>query len=327
MANFYKHKMIIVTGGAGFIGSHLVEMLVEQGAFVRVVGTQPPSQLKFLQDVKASIDYHQVDLLSPLDSYQSLFKNQTLVFHLAARVAGIEYNRHHPATMLRDNSQMALNVFEAARIAKVDRIQFVSSACVYPRYCTIPTPESEGFLDEPEPTNYGYGWAKRFGELVAKTYAQEFKLGVSIVRPYNCYGPRDDFNPATSHVIPALIRRVLSKEDPIVVWGDGTATRSFLYVEDFARGLTEAMEHYPQPDAVNIGTNEEVTIKELIELIVKISGVKSNIEFDSTKPNGQPRRNCNTAKAINKIGFKAKVDLATGLKNTIEWYQQYGQKN
>lgn len=322
-SNFWQGKRVVVTGGAGFIGSHLTKRLVKKGAWVTVMGRRPLTQINSLASLSPkAFTYVTLDLGRPTPRLFSLLKGQDIVFHLAGRIAGIEFNRNHPATMLRDNLRQTLNILEIARKAKIDRFQFVSSACVYPRFCTIPTPESEGFLDEPEPTNYGYGWAKRIGEVLAKTYAQEYGMKISIVRPYNCYGPFDNFAPETSHVIPALIKRVIGGENPVIVWGDGTPTRSFLYVEDLARGLMAAVEKYPEPDPINLGTEEEISIKDLIKLIIKISGRKSRIVFDKTKPNGQPRRNCDTRKAREKIGFKAKINLSEGLKRTLVWYQQ-----
>ena len=320
--SFWKGKRVLVTGGNGFVGSHLTEILLTQGAGVTVVGREKPSGVRFLDLKNPSIRYHSVDLSSTRPTVISLCRNKDVVFHLAARVAGIGYNSTHPATMLRDNLAMAMTMFEAARLAQVPRMQFVSSACVYPRFCTIPTPESEGLLDEPEPTNYGYGWAKRMGEILARSYADEYGMKISIVRPYNGYGPRDNFDPRTSHVIPALIRRVVSGENPVVVWGDGSPTRSFLYVSDFARGLMEAVEKYPEPDPVNIGTEEEIRIGDLAKLVVELSGSKAQVIFDTTRPNGQPRRNCDTRKAKEKIGFTARVPLREGLKKTIEWYRK-----
>ncbi len=320
--NFWQGKRVLVTGGTGFIGSHLTEMLVARGAKVTVVGKEKRREVRFLDLKNPSIVYREVDLSSLGFRIIEVCRGKDVVFHLAARVAGIGYNSTHPATMLRDNLALALTIFEAARQAKVCRMQFVSSACVYPRYCTIPTPETEGFSEEPEPTNFGYGWAKRMGEVLAKTFAEEHGMKVSIVRPYNAYGPRDNFEPETSHVIPALIRRVVGGENPLVVWGDGSPTRSFLYVEDFARGLLEAVEKYPVPDPVNIGTDEEITIKDLVSLMIKLFGSRARILFDKTKPNGQPRRNCDTRKAKAKIGFRARVPLREGLMRTIEWYKR-----
>ena len=249
------------------------------------------------------------------------------VFHLAASVGGIHYNQAHPAALLHQNLLPTLNVFEAARKAKVARMLLVSSACVYPRFCTLPTPEGEGFKDEPEPTNYGYGWAKRVAEILAKTYHQEYALPIGIVRPYNTYGPGDNFDPAKSHVIPAIIKRVLDGEDPLVVWGDGSATRSFIFVTDVVRGLMLALEKYPLPDPINLGTAEEIRIKDLAELIIKLSGKKTKIKFDTRKPNGQPRRNCAVVKAKKILSFTAEIKLQQGLPQVISYYRDYVKKN
>ena len=213
-------------------------------------------------------------------------------------------------------------MIEAARCTNVERFLVVSSACIYPADAKIPTAESEGFLREPEPTNGGYGWAKRMAEKLGMYYSQQYGMKVGIVRPYNAYGPRDHFDPEKSHVIPALIKRVFDGENPLRVWGSGNQTRAFLYVEDFAKGLIDAIDKYPVADPINIGTNEEVSIKDLVEMIVSISGKKINIEFDTLKPDGSPRRNSDNTKAIDKIGFRAQTKLVDGLKKTIDWYKK-----
>jgi GDP-L-fucose synthase len=240
--------------------------------------------------------------------------------NLAARVGGIEFNRNHQATMLKDNLLIATVMIEAARKAAVERFLVVSSACIYPRDAMIPTPETEGFKEEPEPTNGGYGWAKRMAEKLGQYYGEEFGMKVSIVRPYNCYGPRDHFDPKKSHVIPALIKRVLDGENPLQVWGSGKQTRAFLYVEDMAEGMIQAIEKYPMVDPVNLGTDEEVSIREVIKKIISISGVKTKVIYDTSKPDGSPRRNSNNVKAKRKIGFEAKIKLDEGLEKTIQWY-------
>jgi GDP-L-fucose synthase len=199
-----------------------------------------------------------------------------------------------------------------------------SSACVYPRFCTIPTPEEEGFKDMPEPTNDGYGFAKRVEEFLGQKYAKQYGMKIAIARPYNAFGPRDNFNPESSHVIPALIKKVLDAPDgsTVEVWGNGKQSRAFLYVEDFARGLMEITEKYAVADVLNIGTNKETTIEDLVNLIVKLSNKQVKIHFDATKPTGQPRRNCDNRKAKEKIAFEANISLSDGLKRTIDWYIQ-----
>jgi len=319
--NFWKNKKVLVTGGAGFIGSHVVEKLVDRGAKVAVLDTMRNGSKANLAAVIKKISIIVGDCTNPADALKAC-RGQDVVMNIAARVGGIEYNRLHQATMLRDNLLIGTIMIEAARVAKVERFLAVSSACVYPRDCSIPTPETEGFMDEPEPTNGGYGWAKRMSEKLAEYYAEEFGMKVAIVRPYNCYGPRDHFDPAVSHVIPALIKRVFDGENPVIVWGNGKQTRAFLYVEDMAEGMIAAIENYPVADPINLGTDDEISIKELIEKIVDLSGIKTKVKFDTTKPNGSPRRNSYNKKAIKKTGFVAKTSLAVGLQKTIAWYRE-----
>lgn len=321
MNNFWINKKVLVTGGAGFIGSHVVDKLVERGAKVTVFDNLQNGNLVNLENSKNKIEFIKDDC-SDTSSLDVACKGKDVVMNLAARVGGIEYNRTHQATMLRDNLIIGTNVIEAAYKNNVERFLVVSSACVYPRNCSVPTPETEGFLDEPEPTNGGYGWAKRMAEKLGEYYAKEFGMKVAIVRPYNCYGPRDHFDPDTSHVIPALIKRVMDGEDPVNVWGTGKQTRAFLYVEDLTEGMILATEKYPNLDPVNLGTDEEVSIKDLTYKIIAISGKKPKVVFDTTKPDGSSRRNSDNRKALDKLGFISKVKLDEGLKNTIEWYKK-----
>lgn len=322
MNKFWKNKKVLVTGGAGFIGSHVVEDLLKLGARPTVLDNLENGSIKNLENVKNELEFIKGDCREKSIAEKAC-ERKDIVMNLAARVGGIEYNRKHQATMMRDNLLTSTVMIEASRRANVERFLVVSSACVYSGNCSVPTPESEGFLDEPEGTNGGYGWAKRMAELLGKYYREEFGMKVGIARPYNCYGPRDHFDPQYSHVIPALIKRVFDRENPIRVWGTGRQTRAFLYVEDFVRGLILTIEKYPVADAVNIGTDEEVTIAELIKKIVKISNVKTRIVFDSTKPDGSPRRNSDNTKAKKKLGFEAEVGLDEGLNKTIEWYKKF----
>ena len=292
-AAFWKGRHVLVTGGGGFIGSHLVELLVDLGASVRILGRSEAACWRFLPHLKGRADAAACDLMDP-EATRRAFAGADLVMHLAAVVGGIEYNIKHPASIFRGNMQMLLNVLEAARLCKTEKLLATSSACVYPRHCSIPTPESEGFKDRPEPTNEGYGWAKRMLEFLCEAYVREYGMFIRIARPYNAYGPRDNFDPASSHVIPALIHRVESGENPLVVWGDGTATRGFLHARDFALGLMAVIERSPQVEAINIGPSEEMSIRELAETIVRASGRDTSLVFDATKPAGQPRRCCDT---------------------------------
>ncbi len=319
MKNFFKDKKVLVTGGTGFVGSHVCQLLLQKGA--KVTTTTKSGSLKNISHIKNHLKIKKTDL-TDLHEAIRVTKNQDIVLNLASKVAGIQFNINHPATMFADNVQIAQNIASASVKNNVERLLMVSSACVYPRNCTIPTPETEGFLNDPEPTNLGYGWAKRVEELIARFYHLEYGLKVAIARPYNVYGPRDNFDPKISHVIPGLVKRVFDGENPLVVWGSGKQTRSFLYVEDLARGLLEITEKYPESDPLNIGNSEEVTIKKLASLIVNFSGKKTRIVFDTAKPDGQPRRNCDTKKAKAKIGFVAKTPLEIGLKKTIDWYKK-----
>jgi GDP-L-fucose synthase len=318
---FWTDKHVLVTGGTGFIGSHVVEKLVGLGARVSVLDKMRGGNIKNIGYLKDKVTFIQGDC-TDLSSAHKACDGKEVVMNLAAHVGGIEYNMAHQGTMLRDNISIASTMIEAARLARVERFLVVSSACVYPHDAKIPTPETEGMRSEPEPTNGGYGWAKRFAELLGKSYSEEFGMKVGIVRPYNAYGPRDRFDPDSSHVIPALIKRVMGGENPVVVWGSGKQTRAFLYVEDFADGLIQAIEKYPAPDPLNIGTDEEVSIADLIALIVRLSGKKVKIKFDTSKPDGSPRRNSDNTKAKKMLRFTANTKLAEGLAKTIKWYRQ-----
>lgn len=319
--SFWRGKKVLVTGGAGFIGSHLVEKLVQREAIVTVLDNLQSGRKKNLESVKNRIKFVKGNIQN-IARARKACRNQDIVMNLAAKIGGIEYNRTHQGTTLYQNLITSSTMIEAARLEGVKRFLVVSSACVYPRTCSIPTPELEGFLDEPEPAEGGYGWAKRMSELLGKYYAEEFGMKVSIVRPYNCYGPRDHFDSEKSHVIPALIKRVFDGENPVIVWGSGKQTRAFLYVEDLVEGMILAVEKYPVPDPINLGTDEEISIKELIGKIIKISGVKTRIVFDTSKPDGSPRRNSDNRKAQEKIGFKAKISLDNGLLKIITWYKK-----
>jgi GDP-L-fucose synthase len=321
MALFWNNKHVLITGGAGFVGSHVVELLLEDGARVRVVDNLSNGTLENLNKVKDRVEFIHGNLEN-LDDCKKSTKGMDVVLNLAAKVGGIKYNVEHPGTMFRDNVIINTNMLEAARINTVERFLVISSACVYTRYCKIPTPESEGFVGTPEPTNFGYGWAKRMAEIQADAYCREFNMKIAIARPYNAYGPRDHFDPEKSHVIPALIKRIFDGENPLTVWGNGEESRAFIYVRDLARGMLDLIEKHPEPDPVNIGTDEEMKIKELVKLLVGLSGTNPQISFDTSKPAGQPRRNCDTTRAKEKIGFVAKTKLEDGLRNTIEWYKE-----
>jgi GDP-L-fucose synthase len=249
--------------------------------------------------------------------------SKDVVVHLAAaKGGGIVHSMAHHGSLFRDNMLSCINVLDAARQSKPRRVVMVSSACVYPRDASVPTPEEDGSRDAPEPTNAGYGWSKRMCEYLAQSYAEEYGLNIGIVRPYNTYGPRDDFFKPASHVIPGIITRLLNGENPLTIWGTGKQTRSFLYVEDSARGILQAGPYENVTGPINLGSEEETSIARLAELIVEVSGLDVEITFDTSKPDGQPRRTCDTSKAKSLIGYQTRVNLREGLQNTVEWYRE-----
>ncbi len=319
--DFFRDKKVLITGAGGFIGSYVSEILVERGAKVFANLRNEASNHYFLKDVKDRIKFVCGDLEEP-QICRELVKGMDIVIHLAAKVGGVEFNSKNPAFLLKENLIPFMNIIEASRLENVERFLTVSSACVYRRDAPVPTKEEEGFIGLPEKTNEGYGMAKRMQEKLSMYYAEQYGMKIAIARPYNAYGPRDDFNPETSHVIPALIKRVLDNENPFVVWGSGNPTRAFLYAEDFAKGILEVCEKYPKADPINIGVNEEIKIKDIVQIILEITGKSPKIIYDTSKPEGQPRRNCDTSKAEQILNWKAKTPLREGLKKTIEWYKE-----
>ena len=316
---FWNDKQVLVTGGAGFIASHLVEELIKKNARVRVSDNLSRGILQNLESSLRNVEFVDTDLMIPKNCEESC-KDVDMVFNLAAKVAGVGYNITHPAEMFYKNSVITSNMLEAARKKNVDGFMVISSACVYSRFSTIPTHEDDGFIKDPEPTNFGYGWAKRLAEIQAKTYHQEYGMNIGIIRPYNAYGPRDYFNLEEGHVIPVLIKKVIEKWNPLVVWGDGEQSRSFIYVEDIVNGLILGAEKYLVPDPINIGNDEEIKIKDLISLIISISGNNINVQFDKNKPSGQPRRCPDIQKAKKILDFEPKISLKEGLTKTLKWH-------
>lgn len=317
---FWAEKSVLVTGGAGFIGSHLTEQLVNLEAEVTVADSLESGTLRNLEPILSRLKIKRVNLLD----FQECSKacgDSDLVLNLAAKVAGVAYNSTHSADMFRTNVTIGQNMLEAARLRNVSRFLSVSSACVYSNNATVPTPETEGFLGEPEPSNLGYGWAKRLIEVQSRLYAEQYGMDIAIVRPFNTYGPRDHFT-QDGHVIPSLIKRTIEGNDPLMVWGDGAQTRSFVYVSDVARGMILAAEKAPLADPINIGNEEEVSIGNLARLVINTAGRRVSLQFDKSKPRGQLKRCPDTQKAKDMIGYEARVGLSEGLKATIAWYQE-----
>lgn len=323
MGSIFKDKRILVTGGGGFIGSYLVERLLGLGAKVRVPILKGNKNARiFLRDALAKVEFIECDLASMPECIKAT-KGIDFVFHLAGFVRGVGYNKAHPAEMYTINTLINTNVLEAARINGVERYLFTSSACGYPLNAKIPLEEDDFFNGDMEPTNATYGWAKRMGEIQAKAYAEQYGMKIAIVRPFNVYGPRDNFNLEECHVVPALVRKAVEKWDPFIIWGDGTPTRVFVYVDDMVEGMLLAMENYCCADPLNLGSEEEITMMELAGMIIRLSGYKNaKIKLDSSKPGGQPRRCASIEKAKEKIGFVPKVKLEQGLKNTIKWFSE-----
>jgi GDP-L-fucose synthase len=324
-AGCYRGKRVLVTGGAGFAGSHLVEALVSLDAEV-TVPRRPSTRLEYLDAVVDRVRIMDADLAEPRGACAAV-ANQEIVFHLAAaKGGGIVHSMQHHGSLFRDNMLTTIHVLEALRRAQPQRVVFTSSACVYPRHCSIPTPEEDGARDAPEPTNAGYGWSKRMLEFLAGAYREEFGINVGIARPFNLYGPRDDFFAPSSHVIPGIIRRLYNGENPLVVWGSGQQTRSFLYVEDLARGLLLMGAHRDYAGPVNFAAPEEVTIHDLAALIVELSGKDVALRVDPSRPDGQPRRAGDGRRARRELGFEAVVPLREGLRHTLRWYEKNRSK-
>ena len=320
---FWRNKKVVVTGGRGFIGSHLVDRLLNEGATVRTVDLGSRSHpRRIAPKSQGRAEYHNADLRDP-QSCNKLCRGWDIVMHLAAKIRGVGYNVEHHGEMFFSNALINLNMLEAARLAGVDRFLSVSSVGVYPKDCAVPTPEEDGFKGEPEASGYGYGWAKRLAEVQSRCYAQEYGMKIAIVRPYNVYGPRMQLDPETAPVISAQIMKVLAAQDVLTIWGDGEQTRSCTYVSDEVDGMMLAVEKHPFADPLNIGTSEEIKIKDLIEMIVQISGKKLRIKYDVTKPSGAARRCPDISKPMRLIGYRPKVRLAEGLRETINWYKSY----
>lgn len=297
---------ILVTGGAGFLGSYIVKRFQRMGAKNIIIPRSRDIDLRLKRNCLR------------------VTKGVNLVVHLAANVGGIGKNRDYPGTLFYDNVIMGIELMEAARVNKVSKFVGIGTICAYPKYASIPFREEDLWLGYPEETNAPYGLAKKMLLVQSQAYRQEFGFNSIHLLPVNLYGPGDNFDPASSHVIPALIRKIIeAKEaglDYIEVWGDGTPTREFLYVEDAAKGIVLASLHYDKSDPVNLGSGMEISIKDLTILIARLLNFKSEIRYDVTKPNGQPRRMLDVSKAEKHFKFRAKTSFEEGLRKTIKWF-------
>jgi GDP-L-fucose synthase len=305
-----KGKRIVVTGGGGFLGSFVVDALRARGCEQVFV----PRKREF-------------DLTTP-EGIAKMFAayRPEVIFHLAAVVGGIGANKENPGSFFYQNAIMGLHLIEAARVHGVEKTIVAGSICSYPKFTPVPFKEDDLWNGYPEETNAPYGVAKKSLLVMCQAYRQQYGMNAIFLMPVNLYGPRDNFDLESSHVIPALIRKAIEARDSgageIVCWGDGSPTREFLYVEDAAEGLIRGAEQYDGADPVNLGSGFEVSIKDLTEKIARLSGFQGNLVWDTARPNGQPRRMLDTTRAWERFGFRAKVDLEAGLAKTIAWYEQ-----
>ena len=306
--SFWSGRRVVVTGGAGFLGSHVVEKLVQRGCRDVVV---PRSREYDLRDRDAIIRLYRET-------------RPQLVIHLAAIVGGIGANRASPGRFFYDNAVMGIDLLEYARQLGVEKFVAVGTVCAYPRSTPVPFRESDLWNGYPEETNAPYGLAKKMMLVQAQAYRQQYGFNAVYLLPVNLYGPRDNFDLETGHVIPSLIRKCVEAKaqnaDHITLWGDGSPTREFLYVEDAAEGILLAAEHYDGAEPVNLGTGEEISIKDLAELIAAEVGFRGRIEWDTSKPNGQPRRCLDVTRASGLFGFRATQPFRAGMAKTIAWF-------
>ena len=301
-------KRICVTGGAGFLGTHLIRRLKEHGAREIFVPQYPEYDLVREADIIRMIDTAKPDI----------------IIHLAAKVGGIGANREKPGEFFYDNLMMGVQLIHQSWMKGVEKFVAIGTICAYPKYTPIPFKEEDLWNGYPEETNAPYGLAKKMLLVQSQSYREQYGYNSIFLLPVNLYGPGDNFNPASSHVIPALIRKYLEAKEQgaseIIAWGDGSPTREFIYVEDAAEGITLATERYNSSEPVNIGSSFEISIKDLTETIARLTGFNGTIRWDTSKPNGQPRRKLDTTRAREAFGFEAKTDFEDGLKRTIDWY-------
>ena len=311
--SFWRDQRVCVTGGSGFLGSFVVEKLRQRGA-----------QDIFIPTMK------QYDLVQP-EAVQRLLNDARpdIIIHLAAHVGGIGANREHPAEFFYDNLMMGVSLMHEAWKRQVKKFVAIGTVCAYPKFTPVPFKEEDLWNGYPEETNAPYGLAKKMLLVQAQAYRQQYGFNAIFLLPVNLYGPRDNFDPRSSHVIPAMIRKVLEAEDSgqreVVMWGDGSPTREFLYVEDAAEGILRAAETYNGDEPVNLGSGNEISIKDLANLIGQLTGYSGKYVWDTSKPNGQPRRSLDVSRAEQYFGFRAQTNFEEGLRRTIDWYRQARQ--
>lgn len=306
-----REKKILITGAHGFLGKHLVRNLLEE--------RKVPKENLLLPTIE-HLD------LRKWEDCQKAVEGQDVVIHLAAKVGGIGLNREIPGQMFYDNAVMGVQLMEAARQAGVEKFVVIGTICSYPKFTHVPFREDDLWLGYPEETNAPYGLAKKMSLVQSQAYRQQYGFNAIYLLPLNMFGPGDNFEQKKSHVIAALIRKAYEAKKEgrnfIEVWGTGNPTRGFLYVEDGVEGIILAAEKYDKPEPVNLGSDNEISIRDLAELICKLMDFKGKIRWDSSKPDGQPRRRLDVSRAKKEFGFEAKTDLEEGLKKTIQWYVQ-----
>jgi GDP-L-fucose synthase len=308
--SFWNRRRVIVTGGAGFLGSFVVDRLRTLGGDVIVPRS---AEVDLVDRAAVAALLHGV--------------RPDMVIHLAARVGGIGANRDNPGKFLFDNLVMGANVFEECRLAAVPRLVATGTICAYPKFAPIPFKESDIWNGYPEETNAPYGIAKKVMSVMSEAYRAQYGMSSSVLYPVNLYGPRDNFDLHASHVIPALIRKCvtarLEKLPEVTLWGDGSPTREFLYVEDAAEGILTAAEKYDSSDPVNLGSGAEISIRELAVLVAAAAGFSGRFVWDASKPNGQPRRRLDVSRARERFGFVAEVPFAEGIRRTVAYYEEH----
>ena len=307
----FENKRILITGGAGFLGSHIVENLVKTRGVLE-------SQIVVLRSKDTDLRIY--------DNCRKAVENVDIIIHLAARVGGIGFNQKNPGTLFYDNIIMGAQLMEAARLAKAEKFVQIGTVCAYPKFTSPPFQEEDLWNGYPEETNAPYGIAKKSLLVMAQAYRQQYGMNIIYLLPVNLYGPKDNFDLESSHVIPALIRKFIEATEKgqkeVEVWGTGQASREFLYVADAAEAIILATEKYNKAEPVNLGTGKEITIKDLVTLIAHLTNFDGEIVWNSSKPDGQPRRCLDTSRAKREFGFEAKTNFIDGLQKTIEWYRQ-----
>ena len=310
MSGFFTERRLVITGGAGFLGSYVIEGLQNRGCQNILVPQIEDYDLVNINDISRMYDDMKPDI----------------VIHLAAIVGGIGANREHPGEFFYKNLMMGIQLIEQGRLRNIEKFVAIGTVCAYPKFTPVPFREDQLWSGYPEETNAPYGLAKKMMLVQSQSYRAEYGFNSIFLLPVNLYGPGDNFNPASSHVIPALVKKCVDAldagDDHIDCWGTGKVSREFIYAADAAEGILLATEHYNGSEPVNIGAGFEITIKDLAEKIASLAEFRGELRWDASKPDGQPRRFLDTSRAKRLFGFAAKTDFDEGLKKTIEWYKQ-----